>query len=386
MPPLTISSPEALKAVVRFQEAANAPGALSPKALVLGEVLNTLVTSHPQGQRVQLQIKNATVMADCPFPLQFGDKLTVRVDQLHPALVLRVVGQVEEEALKASEFVKLYRSNPHAFKDVLTGLREVFNGNKPDGPAGPLNPKDLLALANLLGKIIISKAQVGNPQYLKDCVAALGLTLERDLRESLADPTSGTAEKSAKTLKGVLLGLSSDLQGTDPMGLLPSGEFQPRLEGFSRLVDQALKVIESLQIVNVLAQEQDQLFALQIPFQCSDGIRMQELFIETEKDGAGKARQGHYKIVLFIDMDALGEMAVEAGIAEGSLHCTIKCQKPDIADFITDSLPELQGRLSGLGYAAPKVHCTLDGELPAWKQNFLLDHRIFSQSTINVCA
>ena len=43
------------------------------------------------------------------------------------------------------------------------------------------------------------------------------------------------------------------------------------------MADHAATVIESLQIVNVLAQEQDGLFTLQIPVQFPDGIRMQEL-------------------------------------------------------------------------------------------------------------
>jgi hypothetical protein len=381
---LTIS-PEALKSVVRSPEVASASHTTSPKTFVLGDVLNVLVTGHQPGPKVRLQIGDSSIIADSPAPLQLGDKLTVRVDQLHPTLVLRIIGQPEEETLKISAFVKLYRSNPDALKDVLTGFRELFSGNKLDGLAIPLNPKTLLALSNILGKIIISKDQVGNPQYLKDCVAALGLTVERDLLKALSDPALLIAGKGA-TLKEILLNLSSDLQGSDVKGHSSKTDMPLQVDGFFRLVDQALKVIESLQIVNVLAQEQDQLFAFQVPFQCADGIRMQDVFIETDRDGNGPVNGRRYKVVLFIDMDALGEMAVEAGLQEGKLQCTIRCHNQDTIDFMADSLPELQDKLADLGYVAPKVQCTLDRDLRSWKQDFLLEHRLYSQNTINVCV
>jgi hypothetical protein len=385
MPTLTIS-PEALQSVVRTPDVASTTHTASPKAFILGEVLDVLVTGHQPGQRVQLQIGDSSVIADTPVPLQLGDKLTVRVGQLHPALVLRIVGQPDEETVKLNDFVKLYRSNPDALKDVLTGFREFLSGNRLDALSGHLNPKDLLGLSKIMEKLIISKAKAENPQYLKDCVSALGLTVERDLLKALSDPTLLVAGKGDPTLKEILLRLASELQVFDANGHSSRTGTLPQADGFSRLVDQALRVIESLQIVNVLAQEQDQLFAFQVPFQCADGIRMQDVFIETDQSGSGSAKGRRYKVVLFVDMDALGEMAIEAGVQEGKLQCTIKCHTQETTAFVADYLPELQDKLADLGYVAPQIRCTLAGDLCSWKQDFLSEHRLYSQNTINICA
>jgi|GEM_PF-494396 len=383
---LTIS-PEALKPVLGSPRTADeSRGARPPRPFAPGEILSVLITGHQPGSKVRLQIGDASVIADSPAPLQVGDKLTVRVEQLQPALVLRIIGQPDEESLIMNASMKLYRSNPDAFKEALTGLREIFNGNMLEGTALRLNPKDLLVLSSLLDKIVLSKTQMENPQFLKDFVASLGLSVERDLLKALSDPTLLNAGKGAPTLKELLLRLSSELQGIDAKGYFYSTDTTQPLSGLSRWVDQALKVIESLQIVNVLAQDQDQLFAFQVPFQCADGIRMQDVFIQTDRDGKGSADGKHYKVVLFIDMDALGEMAVEAGIQEGMFRCTLKCHDRKTADFITQSLPELQDRLERLGYRAPNVQCTLDRDLRSWKRDLLQEYRLFSQNTINVCV
>jgi len=375
-----------IRAIAPAQESSGVNTATSSKNLVPGETLRALVTGCTPDQKACLQIKGSTVIAESPFPLQPGDKLTVRVEQLLPSLVLRVLDPIDEDSIKTINFVKLFRSNPNALKDLFISLKDLLSNENIDGLSKLITNKDLQTLPKVLEQVIVSRSSFNDPLYLKESLTALGLTLESDLKKILADPSFRAEGDNPPNLKTILLNLASELQYVGTNDDLIKMGWQQKLEGLANFVDHALQVIESLQIVNVLAQDQDQLFAFQIPFQCSDGIRMQDLFIETEKEKNGQGKESRYRVVLFVDMDALGELAIEASFRGGTLQCTIKCSTPGTADFMERCLAELQEKLSGLGYVAPQVQCILERDLPSWKQDFLLDHQIYSQNTINLCV
>ena len=90
---------------------------------MLGENLNVLVLGNSLERKILLQIKNSTLLADSPFPLQSGETLTVRVDQLHPMIVLRMIPREDAEISKINEFLKLYRSNPDALKEMIASAK-----------------------------------------------------------------------------------------------------------------------------------------------------------------------------------------------------------------------------------------------------------------------
>jgi hypothetical protein len=139
-------------------------------------------------------------------------------------------------------------------------------------------------------------------------------------------------------------------------------------------------------MVNVLAQEQDQLTVLQIPCECADGIRMQELFIERDGKGGQDGQEDGYRVVLFVDLDALGTLAVEASLQKGRFQCTIKGPDRAVLDYLGKSLPELEAQLAQLGYREARVLCLTDDDLPAWRRDFLMQYSLYSQSSIHVSA
>jgi len=371
---------------IALQKTPAAFKAASPLPFVLGEVLNAVVISHHSEHGIQLQFKNKTMIADSQIPLQAGEKLTVRVDQVVPSIVLRIVNRNEDETSLANGFVRYYRSNPQALKELLDQAKDFFAGGKFNELPSYVCPNDILTLANLLDKIIISNATVTNPLFLKESLAALGLTFERGLVKALLAPELANEEKNSPTLKEILLKLSSNFQSTELSGDFSKFGTHDKIEQLLNFVDHTLQVIESLQVVNVLAHEQDQLFAFQIPFQFPEGIRMQDIFIETEQERNEQNKGKRVRIVLFVDMDALGELAVDAAVNEGTLRCSIRCQSEEIQDFITALLPELQEKLSSVGYASSAVQCNLDRDLSSWKQDFLRKYKLFSQSAIDLNA
>ena len=351
--------------------------------LVLGERLNVLVLGDSHNRKTLLQIKNSTLLAESSLPLQSGETLTVHVDQLHPILVLRTISTEEAEISRTNEFLKFYRSNPGALKEMIASLKALFSEGTPNQISHFLPKGEAQNLHKILNQIIISEDNIADPLFLKDYITALGLTGERKLLKALSDPAALAEKKSGSTLKEILLKLSAELRAvqTAPGDKEPDGF---RIRQFTDLADHAATVIESLQIVNVLAQEQDGLFMLQIPVQFPDGIRMQELFIETDREKGEQDAGKQCRIVLFLDMDSLGELAVDMGLKEGTLHCTFKCPDQKVFDFMQPLLPALGDALSGIDYAVGVIQCVLDRDIGSWKQDFLQDHNLFTRNSIDV--
>ena len=383
--PSIVISPQPFRQITAIQETAAVSKSTPVLSLTLGENLEALVLNQDHNRKALLQIKNTTVTADTPFPLPIGERLTVRVDQLQPNIVLRMITREDTETLRAAESLKFYRSNPGALKDLIVFAKEFFLGNNLKELSGYLTKKDLHNIYNILNKIIISKDNLSNPLFLKDFILALGLTGERRLFRALSDPATLKDEKNGLTLKEILLKLSSELSPLQTTGDDIEPEIRQLVSQLSNFTDDAMKTIESLQIVNVLAQEQDGLFTLQIPLQLPGGIRMQDIYIEGDrKNEHGRGKQ--YRIVLFLDMDALGELAIDAGVKEGILRCTIKCPDQESFDFMQALLPELRNTLSAIGYDTGSLQCLLDRDIPSWKQEFLNDYSVYSQTTVNVHA
>jgi hypothetical protein len=176
MASLTIS-PEMLRAIAPSQELAGVSTATSPKNLVPGETLKALVTGYTPDQKAHLQLKGSTVIAESPFPLQPGDKLTVRVEQVHPPLVLQVLNPVDEESIITNNFIKLFRSNPNALKDLFISLSDLLSKENINELSTLINKKDIQTLPQLMERIIVSRSSLNDPLYLKEGLTALGLTL-----------------------------------------------------------------------------------------------------------------------------------------------------------------------------------------------------------------
>jgi hypothetical protein len=202
--------------------------------------------------------------------------------------------------------------------------------------------------------------------------------------KGLSDPTILTEEHNRPTLKSTLMQLSSELSS-----ILTTHHYsetqKEKIRQFANLADHGTTVIESIQIVNIMAQEQDGLFIFQIPFLFSDRVRMQDIFVETDCKKNGHRSGADLRIVLFLNMDALGELAIDVHIYEKSIFGLLKCSDPHVLDFINKLLPELQSSLASLNYAESRLQCLLEKNIDAWKNDYIRSQSFFSQNVVDVC-
>jgi hypothetical protein len=381
--PTVIVSPPPSSRISTLLEVPRVSKPTTIPSLMVGEHLNVLVLSNSLERKVLLQIKNSTLLADSPFPLQRGETMTVRVDQLHPMIILRMMPREKGESIKINEFLKLYRSNPSALKEMIAAAKDFLIHANLKELSKYLPKEDLQSLNQILDKIIISKKNLTNPLFLKDSILALGLDDESNIMKFLLNPSILGGENSAQSLKKILLKLSSDMTP-----ILISSEYTKKdtqqIRQFFDFADHATTVIETLQIVNILAQEQDGLFLLQFPFQFPEGIRIQDLFIESDRNGREGGTGMQCRIVLFLDMDTLGEIAVDAGINDRTIRCTLKFSDPHVFDFMKSLLPEFYQSLSGIDYKIGGIQCVLERNIRSWKNDFLSNYRVFSQNALDV--
>lgn len=351
-------------------------------SLVPGEKLNVLVLGDSLSGKTLLRVKNSTLLAESSVPLQSGQTLAVQVDRIHPTLVLRTISAPDHEISITNQFLKIFRSNPDALKEALDSLSRLFMDGTIKQMTHLVSKQAVQNLYNILKQVIFSEDDTANPLFLKDYVASLGLTGERRLLKALSDP-SILKEENGGTLKGILLNLSSELTAAQ-MG---AGDDIPNallVRRFSELADHAATVIESLQIVNVLAQRQDNLFMLQIPVQFPGGIGMQEIFIQPDWGNGEQGAVKQCRVVLFLDMDSLGELAVDVGITKATLNCTVKCQDQKVIDFLDPLMPGLAQALSETGYTVGVVQFVQDRNIRSWMNDFLQDHSLFTQNSIDL--
>lgn len=354
--------------------------------LSVGEILHAVVVGHSRDQRTLLQIRDSSLVAESRLFFRAGDTLTVRVERLSPRIVLRLMAGEGGEISRISESLKRYRSSPNALKEMITAARELLRGELSKPSSNLLSEKEVMILNRLLDQLVITKENISTPLFLRNYIVALGLTEERRLMTAPSGRAVLKEERQAPTLKGFLRKLSSRLPAPREAIADVEGGRQRQVRQLADFTDRARQVIESFQIVNVLAKEQDGLFVLQIPFHFPDGIRMQEIFIETEAEKNRSRSRKLFRVVLFLDMDSLGTLAVDAAITEGSLRCTFRCPDHQTVGFLQFLLPELAESLSESEYRPVRVDCVLDRELPHWKQDFLHGHRLFTQNTIDVSA
>lgn len=382
MPSLIISSGSINPLAPSREAGAASPASpAAPPALVIGERLEAIVTGRYPEQRVRLQLAAATVTARSQVPLALGEKLTVQVERLSPGVVLRICDRAAEELLRFGDALKACRANPDALKGLLIEARAIFAAENLESLPAFLPKRELQRVVRLLERIVLSKENIGRPLCLRESLTALGLDFERGLLRAPGEGAGAQGEASEPSLKETLLQWSAEWPV--PGAPAETGGTGAPLKGF---IDQALRVIESLQLVNVLAQEQERLTVLQIPLQGADGLRMQELFIARDGGGEGEGEGPGCRALLFVDLDALGALAVEANLRQGRLDGTLRSPHQAVLDHLSPLLPELEAQLAQLGYPTAVVRCARVADLPAFRREFMMRYRLYSQSTIDVSA
>ncbi len=347
MPTISLNLPDGISGSGRM--------ANSVLPLSLGEAVEAVVDAKTGTSSFLLNIKNGSLSAYSELPLSKGERLTVRVEQLQPQVVLSIVqrGGDRSSAIMSS-YAASSSANPEALRDIFVLGRDILNEASLLA-ALPEGAKKIIGkIADIIDSLMLSGAS-GKEQFsLKNYLANLGMFLEFDLRQVLEGKKDLKNLKQG-SLKGLLQRLSVELKVAQGRENSPDElKILARLAGFS---EKTIKTIEGYQIINMQSATKEGEFFFQLPVALQQEIRTADLFISREKAKKGANGGNRYQVVMFLTLDALGEMMVDASLNGNRFGCLLKFADPAVGEFISGFTAELEKNIREIGFADVLLSC-----------------------------
>ena len=361
--------------------------------IVPGEILEAVIAGSAGGRSVLVRLAQGLVTAETDVPLQVNERLLVRVEQIHPNMVLRIIERDVSEAVRINDYRRLYGANPQALLQAFSLADEIFGVKGLTESLNHAALRDLQKIIKTIPSLVLSQDTHGNPFFLRDFISGLGLMLERRLAgglnrgrrnvqakpERLNSAEGGLKAQLARLFSSLSLEVDEKNQADQSSAL--------RSRGIERFAASFIEAIETLQVINVFYQENEHSYLLQIPCLMPDGLRMQDLVIELDgnrKDG--QSTDGSCRFVLFMDMDALGRLMIDTALSGLAINCHIRCDIDSAVDFLSPFLDQLKDRLAAAGYRVVEVTCRTDGDIASTRDRYLRDQILHATDVVNLFA
>jgi hypothetical protein len=379
--PLNSNIPVTIKTISEFVKTS-----LSLPNLVPGETLTVSVIEKQSSNQYLMAMKDVSIMAKSDIPLTVGEKLQVKVQSVQPQIVLNVMDvQKQMTDAKVNEKLLQWRMNPDALTQLLSKIDEFsVNFKSVDWPQSTSRGK-MDVLIKLINDITLSSQTKTNPLFVKDFVSRIGLLLESDLGKmaSLA-AKGGTTAILAENLKTSLLKLSAAITDMLQEPAKMDGQVTSKLMNLSSFTSEALKALEGRQAVNIIYQQNESGLYLQIPLALGEALRQADIFITPDdKNAAGAKKYSSCSVVIFLDLDYLGEIYIDASVREGRIRCLIKCESDEVKELLASSADQLKEALGGIGYGVEQIDCLKVSELKLKKTEYIEQQLLGSVDLVN---
>jgi len=351
--------------------------------LSVGEVVEAKILETPRYGKALILLKNHSVMANSELVLRKGETVAVRVTQLHPKVILHIVQNKMSQNFRLMDYLNFYRSNPKAlFEFFIEGI-DRFSLKNLGELATHLGKKDIKNIQSVLKSLTFSSETLQKPLFLREYAHKFGFLMGKGLGET-SKRKSGktmTVGNAPENLKELLIKMSDRLQSLKETRHLPSAE---KLAGFIR---SSLKTIDSHQVINYMFQEYEGKYMFQIPLLFPEKFGLAEIFVKfRDQESQGKDRQGEKSVLFLLNMDALGDMVVEAKIKTKKIGCVLKCENEIVCDFIRPFLKDLGDKLTALGYEIDYLKCVTEKDNLKIKSEHREFQNLFSLEGVDILA
>ncbi|MBN1613655.1 MAG: hypothetical protein JW950_04225 [Deltaproteobacteria bacterium] len=358
-----------------------------------GEILEAVIAG-PVGRRgVLVRLPTGFVVAETDIPLQVNERLRVKVEQMQPKVMLRILDRNVSEVSKIDEYLRLYRADPKALLKSFSLVNEIFGVKGMAEAPNDAVVADLLKIMQNVSSMVLSRDTATNPMFIRDFISGLGLLLERRLagnirsgRRSFQD-IFGSPDDREGGLKAQLLRLLASLAMEVDENGQTNQAGATRNRGINQFAKFFIESIETFQVLNVHCQENEQKYFLQIPCQMPDGLRMQDLIVEWDGDGENTRATGEScRFILFMDMDILGRLMIDAALSKTAINCHIRCGEDATADFLSSYLDQLKSRLTVAGYRVGALTLETDGDIESTRYRYFQERVVHAADTVNLFA
>lgn len=354
--------------------------------IAIGEILETGIIEKFGERNVLITLKGLNIPAETDMILNVGDKIRVQVERLHPQMILRIIETGSREESTVTDYLKLHRANPNAISTMMTEAIKHFSQENMDKLFCRLSGDDSHKIVNILKSLFLSSKTLDN-NFLKNYLSNLGLLTESQLRKVL-EGESGSIKGNfqPQNLKSLFIQLSENICNAFMGKETYSPEELKLLQSLVEYVDSSIKTIESQQVINVVLQESESKYLFQIPLLFPDCVRRGDIFIEYDRNAGRGEQNGKYRVIIFLSMDILGDMIIDARLTEGKINCCIKCSAREVCDFISPYIEELREKLKAIGCELDAVDCVVRGDLIEEKNDYYQELALYSREVINLFA
>lgn len=357
----------------------------------LGETLEAKVAQKLDGNKVVVLIKGAQITADTTIPLQVGQKINVQVESLQPQILLRLItADAAGEQGKINGYLKAFRSDPQALTELFRAGGALLSPDSLKTLSNSLLRHQSQSLGQMIHTLIFSTETMNKPSFIQDFVARSGLLLEHNLGKSLQEKPAGEVKiqpQQGDNLKSALIKFGAEIREWLARGPnLPEAEMTKLLR-LADYAERSVHTLETQQVLNVVSREQDNRFMVQIPFAFPQSLTMQDIFIEfSGQRGEEKEGGSPFRVVFFLNLDALGEMMIDVGIRGQDLTADLACQSDDTMAFVSASLEELKKNLDSLGFRVVRMTCDVRDDIGPAKHDYVRNSSLYEGDVINFFA
>ncbi|MBN1547902.1 MAG: flagellar hook-length control protein FliK [Syntrophaceae bacterium] len=358
--------------------------------LKVGDKVEATVTEKLGESRVLILLNGTQLEADTTLPLQVGQKIRVQVENLQPQILLRLIaGEPESTPEILTGFLKVYRSNPQALTELFQAGGPLLDPETLKTISSTQLREQSQTLAKMFRTLIFSKETIGNPFFIKDFVNRSGLALEHTLAKMVQENISLKVRDpvDAGNLKSGLLKLGAEIR--EWLAAKPDipQEEVAKLLRLAEFSERSVHTLETQQALNVLSRDQDNRFMIQIPFAFPHSMTMQDIFIEFDGNRQTDREEGApFRVVLFLNLDRLGEMMVDVGIRGEDLTADLSCQKVDTMSLVTARLDALKENLASLGFRVVRMTCELRDDIVSARNDYVRNTSLYNSGVINFFA
>ena len=306
--------------------------------LVENEIVKGKVVKSFSLKSVLLLIKGRRIMAETHMPLREGSVISLKVEEVQPNPVLKLLGTINQSIETINTSMILNGLNENVWKTIFENIDCCILPDK--------DKKLFKALIDDVSKKLFLKP---NPDLLRELVDKSGIGWEAKLREIITSKTDYSKTNINELITGDLKGFGS--------------KFISLMEGKNDLFERFVSTIKNLQLLNQFGLEQERKIFIPIPFQFPDGLfTAGQLLIHLnenkKEDGDGKEKDKEFfKISFLLEMTRLGPLRADLVVRKKQINGRFLIVEEKAKNIIEKQLPSLIESLEKKGFVILHFDC-----------------------------
>lgn len=304
---------------------------------VENEIVKGKVLKSSSLKNVLLLIKGKRIMAKTHMPLKEGSVISLKVEEVGPNPVLKLLGTINENSDAINTSMILTGLKKDLWKAIVENIDHCI-----------LSDNDKKLFRELMDDISKKLLQKPNPDLLRELIDKSGIGWESKLREIITSKTNYSKADINELITGDLKGLGS--------------KFISLMEGENDLFKRLVSTIKNLQLLNQSGLEQERKIFIPIPLQFPDGLfTTGQLLIhlnENNKDGDGRQKdKDHFRISFLLEMSNLGPLRADLVVRQRQINGRFLVVAEKSKNIIEKQLPSLIKTLEKKGFTIPRFEC-----------------------------